>query len=49
MPNGTEQRVDAEISNDNAQASFPRSSHFTSTGTLHTTFLVDENIVPINI
>ena len=44
-----EQGVDAETSNDNAQARFPESSHVTSTGTLQTTFLVDENHVPINI
>ena len=34
IPDCTEQGVDADISNDNAQAAFPRSSHVTSMGTL---------------
>ena len=48
-PDGTEQGVDAEISNDNAQVTFPQSSSVTSMGTLETTFLVDDNLVPIKI
>ena len=39
-PNGTEQGVDAEISNNNAQATFLGYSCVTSMGTLETTFLV---------
>ena len=45
-----DQGVDAEEDSiDITIASFPRSSHVTSTGTLETTFLVDENLVPIKI
>ena len=43
----TEKGVDANISNDNAQATFLGSSRVTSIGTLEKTFLVDKNIVPI--
>ena len=46
---GTEQGVDVEISNDNAQAAFPRYSYVSSMGTLETTFLVDDNLVLINM
>ena len=49
MPYGIEQGVDVEISNDNAQATFPGSSYVTRMGTLETTFFVDDNIVSINI
>ena len=48
-PDGTEQGVDANISNDNAQAAFLRSSRVTRMGTLETTFFMDENRVPIKI
>ena len=48
-PNGTEQGVNEEISNDNAQAIFPRSSHVIGTCTLQTTFFEDKNLVPIKI
>jgi len=45
-----DQGVDAEEDSiDITIASFPGSSHVTSTGTLETTFLVDENLVPIKI
>jgi hypothetical protein len=44
------QGVDAsESSIDIAQATFPGSSHVISMGTIQTTFLVDENLVPIKI
>ena len=46
---GTEQGVDAEIRIENAQASFHGYSCVTNTGTLETTFLVDDNLVPIKI
>ena len=49
MPYGIEQGVDVEISKDNAQATFPGSSRVTSMGTLETTILVDDNLVPIKI
>jgi hypothetical protein len=52
MPDHAEQGqgVDAtETSIDIAQATFPGSSHVTSMRTLETTFLVDENLVPIKI
>jgi hypothetical protein len=44
------QGVDAsESSIDISQEAFPGSSHVISVGTIQTTFLVDENIVPIKI
>ena len=46
---GTEQGVDVEINNANSQATFPRSSCVTRKATLETTFLVEKNLVPINI
>ena len=49
MLDGTKQGVNAEISNDNAQAAFHVSSHVTTTGTHETTFLVDDNLVPIKL
>ena len=36
-------------SNVDAEATFPGSSRVTRIGTLETTFLVDENLVPIKI
>ena len=49
MPNGIDQEVDAEIRNENAQATFLGSSRVTRTGTSETIFLVDDNLVPIII
>ena len=49
-PYCVEEWVDAEhASIDIGKATFPGSSRVTSTSTIHTTFLVDEEIVPIKI
>jgi hypothetical protein len=41
--------LDEEPDIDIGQVAFPRSTHVAITRTLETTFLVDENLVPINI
>ena len=46
---GTEQGVNAEISNDNVQVAFPGSSYVSNMSTPETTFFVDDNIVPTKI
>ena len=49
-PDRTEEGVDAEpASIDIVEVTFPGSSRVTNTGTIHTTFLVDEELVPIKI
>ena len=49
-PDYAEEGVDVEhASIDIGKATFPRSSRVTSTSTIHTTFLVDEYLVPIKI
>ena len=45
-----EEGVDAGLdTNIDVEAAFPRSSHVTSTSSIVTTFLVNDEIVPINI
>ena len=42
--------MDARLdTNDDAEASFPGSSHVTSTSSIVTTFLVNDELVPIKI
>ena len=49
-PDHVEERVDAEhASIDIVEATFPGSSHATSMSTIQTTFLVDEDLIPIKI
>ena len=44
------EEIDAEyVDIDIVMVAFPVSFHVSSTGTLETTFLVDENLVPIKI
>ena len=50
VADAVEEWVDVGLNtNDDAEATFPGSSRVTSTGSIVTTFLVNDELVPINI
>ena len=49
-PDRADEGVDVDpISNVDVEATFPGSSHVTSMGSIETTFLVNADLIPINI